>query len=343
MDRRTWMVSLLAGSLARVGRCADAREDLIPKDVLAEAASVAAAARRNRLRPVGASGSAHYLAIGDADRAFRTEVLKTCEAHFQDFLDHFRRKGFPLVEPADRMTVVTLLDPVSYAKYVGEPLASLSGGVYQPGSNRIVVYDQGHSGAEFRVPWRMDDSPWVARMTCLSHEVTHQLTFNTGLLNRWGDAPRCIQEGLAMYGELRSSEGRGAIGQLHYKGLDDLWSRMRMGTKWIPLSHLIVDDNALRKGLYDTPERALDILHAHTLSWLLVHTLLTDRVLVPRFRAYLKAIYGREDRRHRLADAEAHLGPLDQLERAVQRLARRTPRAAAFAAKAESRPAVPGR
>src|SRR3954470_118377 len=118
MDRRTWMASLLAGGLTRAGRCEDARGGLIAGEIQDEAASVKAAAKRSKLRPVAESRSEHYLAIGDADPAFRTEVLKTSEAHFRDFLGHFRRKGFPLVEPVSRMTVVTLLDPVSYAKYV---------------------------------------------------------------------------------------------------------------------------------------------------------------------------------------------------------------------------------
>ena len=51
-------------------------------------------------------------------------------------------------------------------------------------------------------------------MITLSHEATHQLTFNTGLLNRKGDVPMCIAEGLAVYGEIRSGPGRNEPGRI---------------------------------------------------------------------------------------------------------------------------------
>ena len=44
-------------------------------------------------------------------------------------------------------------------------------------------------------------------MPTLVHEATHQLSFNTGLLNREGDTPLCIVEGLGTYGESRDSIG----------------------------------------------------------------------------------------------------------------------------------------
>jgi hypothetical protein len=343
IDRRAWLATLLAGCLSRPTRGDEAAPPL-RNELKGEAKSVEAIAKRRNLGPVRSNRSANYLAIGDADDAYRAGVLKTCEAHFKEYLEHFRRKGFPLLKPANRLTVVTLCDRYSYAKYVGESLAATSGGAYLPDANRIVVFDQGHFGWESRVPWRVDEDPLDAGLRCLSHEATHQLTFNTGLLNRWGDAPRCIKEGLGMYGELRRLDGRSAIGQLQHERLDDLWSPMRrLGSRWMPLPYLFVADDALEWQKGDTAQRVFDVIHAKTMSWLLVHYLLTDKAMIPRFRAYLAAIYDRKDRSHRLADAEAHLGPLDQLERAVQHYARQSPRVSAFATKAKPRSAAPDR
>ena len=77
----------------------------------------------------------------------------------------------------------------------------------------------------------------------LAHEGTHQLTFNTGLLNRQGDAPRAVVEGIALYGETRSLHGHGAPGQINGTRLDDL-AHIQRREKWISATDLLTDDAA---------------------------------------------------------------------------------------------------
>ena len=68
----------------------------------------------------------------------------------------------------------------------------------------------------------------------LAHEATHQLTFNTGLLNPRGDVPVSIIEGLACYGETRRLRGRNEPGLLNSPRLDDL-AHVQRRAKWISI------------------------------------------------------------------------------------------------------------
>jgi Protein of unknown function (DUF1570) len=76
----------------------------------------------------------------------------------------------------------------------------------------------------------------------LAHEATHQLTFNTGMLNRRGDVPRSIAEGLADYGEVRKTTGPSAPGQLHRQNLFILVDARRTDIPWYPVAQLLADD-----------------------------------------------------------------------------------------------------
>src|SRR5436305_425890 len=61
-----------------------------------------------------------------------------------------------------------------------------------------------------------------SNLETLTHEATHQLTFNTGLLDRRSDLPFCIVEGLAMYSERRRLTGRSEPGQINLRRLEEL-------------------------------------------------------------------------------------------------------------------------
>ena len=61
-----------------------------------------------------------------------------------------------------------------------------------------------------------------SNMETLTHEATHQLCFNTGLLEREADIPTSIVEGLAMYCERRRLFGRSEPGQPNLRRLEEL-------------------------------------------------------------------------------------------------------------------------
>ncbi len=147
----------------------------------------------------------------------------------------------------------------------------------------------------------------------LIHETIHILCYNTGMLTRQKEVPACISEGLATYGELWRSKGRGKIGGMNGERLRALVGARDVGAAWIPISNLLAKDALFEKD--DTAQVA------YAEAWLLVHYLL-QRESLPRFRAYLAKLPESATAADRLKCAEAELGSLQALDKEVLRHAR---------------------
>jgi hypothetical protein len=304
VDRR----SLLKGALAAWAgaTCRAGEPDPSQSDEDQERRAVAAIAANAGLRAFGTTRSAHYLGVGDTSEAFRSLTLRNCEAVAADYLDHFQSRGFKVAMPATRLTVVILTDDRSRAAFgigvrgfsIDMTRGVIPPGHYEPQTNRAIVGL--HVGTN-KVGEQLG-------LRLLTHEVTHQLTFNTGLLDRRGDVPRSIMEGFAEYGAVRKTGRQIAPGHLH----ENLWTLLkarRSRTPWYPIAQLLADD---RPFLLDSFKPCQ--LLAYSQAWLLIHCLMNDRSRGERFRAYLEAIRPRTDQEHRLDDAEKHLGNLDRLD-----------------------------
>ena len=264
---------------------------------------------KDKIGPLAKVRSDHYVAIGDAAHGFMRVILQDCEQLARDYLSHFRHHGFAVHAPDGPLIVVMYQDDRSFRKFfrfqgpAGSPIPS---GIYERKSNVLHVFD-----------WR--NVPMAPRashrnMQTLSHEGTHQLAFNTGLLRRDGDTPLCIIEGLGTYGEARQTIGASDLGRLNLERMDDLARRQRQ-IPWIPLRDLLTQDQILRAG------SAARVLLAYAQSWLLVHYLIKEPAVSPRFRDYLKAISLRDKPDHRIEDAQAHLGDVNKLDAELRRYA----------------------
>jgi Protein of unknown function (DUF1570) len=303
--------SLLTGALAAwVGASCRAGEPAQSQNEEdQERRQVEAIAAKAGLRSFGTTRSSHYLGIGDASDTFQSLTLRDCEALAADYLDYYQSQGFKVAMPAGRLTVIILTDERSLTAFNrdGRSQTSLTEanrlttvpGRYNSHTNRLVVLDL-HAVTSRRTG--------LLNLQLLAHEATHQLTFNTGLLNRRGDVPHSVGEGLAQYGEIRKTTGRTAPGQLHLRNLNTLATARRMDTPWYPVAQLLADD---RPFLLDSFARLKNLAYAQ--AWLLIDYLMKDRSRLERFRAYLEAIRPRIDPEYRLDDAEKHLGDLDRL------------------------------
>src|SRR5262245_49195597 len=108
LGRRAWLTGALAAGWL-VGRRARSDEPPGPAgDERRDEEMIREAARKAGLKGVGATRSAHYLAVGDAPEGFRALTLRDCEALARDFLEHYKARGFEVEPPGRRMTVVTL-------------------------------------------------------------------------------------------------------------------------------------------------------------------------------------------------------------------------------------------
>ena len=132
------------------------------------------------------------------------------------------------------------------------------------------------------------------------------------LLNPRAGHLRGIVEGLAIYGETYRPDGTAALGQIHQERLQYLSRRLRQGARWITAEEILSDNSP-----FAGPSEAI-ICQAYAQSWLLIHYLLTEPALTPRFRFYLSA-YNRGDPSRRLDDALRHLGSLTRLDQAARR------------------------
>jgi hypothetical protein len=274
-----------------------------PGDVLRRAE---AKARQVTSRPLHTVQSAHYQAIGDAAPAFIKLTLSDCEQIALDYRNHFRARGFPVDLQDHRLSVIVFVDERPFLKFAeNAPPGTI--GFYSRPANWLVLFD-------FRNVPMYPGASGQSNMETVTHEATHQLTFNTGLLDRRDDIPLCIVEGLAMYGERRRLTGRSEPGQVNLRRLDEL-AHVQRRLSWISLSELLASDTAWFGRGED--RRAL----GYAESWVLVYHLMTDPTRLPQFRDYLRAIRGRKDRARRLEDARAHFGDLDQLDRELRRTA----------------------
>ncbi len=309
VTRRSLLTGALAAWAGISGRAGEPDHPQSEEDQ--ERRAIEAIMGKAGLRSIGTTRSPHYLGIGDTSESFRSLTLQDCEAVAADYLDYYRSQGFEVAMPSRRLIVVILADESSLAAFNGDrrwqkkpaeakPLPVVPGH-YETHSNRIVLLDM-HA-----VAYR---GAGPATLRHIAHEATHQLTFNTGLLNRVGDVPHSIGEGLAQYGEIRKASGRTAPGRLHLHNLGVLSASRRQGTPCYPIAQLLADDRPFVLGSFT---RLQSLAYAE--AWLLIDYLMTDRTRLAGFRAYLEAIRPRVDPEHRLDDAERHLGDLDRLDR----------------------------
>lgn len=310
-SRRQWLLGALVAAVGRSARGGAGAEG--PADPSDELAPVFAKARALKLSGFRSSRTEHYAGAGDAPDAYRDMALRICESLGKVYRQVFTDKGFPAEFPDRRLTVVTLKDRTSYAAYLGESPGEDVGGHYDVDANQLVIFD-------FQADSK-DRAPNARRVNTftLVHEALHQLTFNTGLLDRRGDVPVAVSEGLATYGELwQHTNQRATLGVVSKYRLQVFLNQAEAAVDWIPFATLLTDD-----GLFEAEQAQL----AYAESWVFVHYFLKTPSKLPAFRAYLAAIRARRDRSHRLEDATQHLGELAVLNRELRKYAMRSLRA----------------
>ena len=218
LDRRDWLRMLLGGAIGvgagtTTGRSAQtpapSSERPVPEKGPAKPAPTPAeevALVRDKLDqakigPINVVHSAHYVAVGDAPKGFMGTILADCEQLVADYFRYFGARGFRLRQPDRPLIAVIFRDDRSFGKYFRLPPlldAAAKGraqqaGIYDRKTNVLHIFD-----------WRnVPIQPRASHlnMETLAHEGTHQLTFNTGILNREGDTPLCIVEGLEPTGK----------------------------------------------------------------------------------------------------------------------------------------------
>lgn len=240
-----------------------------------------------------------YVAIGTAPNDFMQGALTLCEGLADDFLDHFRAREFQVQAPTARMTIVALSHHDEFNRFLRTDLPADVTGIYEIGSNYLALYD-GRSGSPAGAQAERANS------ITLFHEATHQLTFNTGLLDHNADIPLAFLEGLAMYGEVRRPRGRTKIGAVNRERLGVLVGELRQGRTLLPIADLIRTDAPFTE--------ASTVQLAYAQAWLMIYSLMRNSQAAERLRTYLNAFDSAQPVRSRVELARDCLGELDQLD-----------------------------
>lgn len=266
--------------------------------------AVEARARQAGIGPLHQTRTNLYLGAGDAAPDFQALALNLCEALAKDFIKHFLDRAFDVHLPQKRLTVVILANPDSFASFLGQNPGEQVRGIYDLDADWLVMCDSRGIGGPLAER---------ANTVTLFHEATHQLCFHANLLERAGDIPLLISEGLATYGETRRPDGRTRVGAVNHERLAVLRNLARSGAALTTTTDLITQDALLNR-----PETQQV---AYAQAWLLIHWHMQKTERQRRLAAYLTAIRTRRDPSKRLDDARAHLGDLNELDAELKRYA----------------------
>jgi hypothetical protein len=285
--------------------------------------------REHKLAAFVRYDSKRFTALSNAGDGFTVQRLRQCEVMYDQFYRHFRRKGFTLQAPAQKLMLAVFDSPAGFDAYLGRKTSTTLTGVYHPISNRLVLYDLGRnrqllaerdqalkqrrkiasdlhrSRYTETVERVIQDAAREATVGTTMHEVAHQLSFNCGLLNRAGDVPLWLAEGLACYCEATEQGDWQALGAPNPLRIGDLQKALAGRGQLIPFRTLLTSDAWRDDG------RAL---LGYAQSWALFRLLMQERPKA--LHNYLTSIHPRRTPDRRLTDfAEAFGADLASLER----------------------------
>lgn len=282
-----------------------------------------------------------YVIAYDTSREYAEWVSSLLEGLQKVLVRYWKRQKIELHDPKFPLPIVIHRTQAAYnAASRADGVGQGAIGYYHMGTNRVRMYDltgadalrvQGGarrgSMAEIK---RMLSTPAAEPLVAtIVHEATHQVCFNTGLMQRYANLPIWYVEGMAVYFEAPkagSSRGWRGIGQVNHRRLATFrrnlpkWNASRLPT-------LIGSDKPLRD-----PRTGGE---AYADAWALNYYLIKKR---PKdYTAYVQMMSEREPfevqpadqsesaaMKERLEDFEEHFGPVTELQaemlRAMSRL-----------------------
>ncbi len=141
------------------------------------------------------SGVGHYLVVHPAGK--RDQWAPRFEELYRSFIHYFSARGWQLSEPRFPLIAVIYpreIDFMQQAVREGAPHSPGILGYYSPLTNRILMFDASTTDRGW---------DWTTNASTIIHEAAHQTAFNTGVHDRFADAPRWVVEGLGTMFEAR--------------------------------------------------------------------------------------------------------------------------------------------
>ena len=254
--------------------------------------------------------SAHYVLLhdtGDAKvgrkRQTRAETrIELLETVYEAYFMKFAMDGVVLEPPKQHMMILLFGEEKTFLRYatVLSPELKMAAGFWSPKDNIGVFYDQGTSRmmkvlTEIAKDMQKDKQKYrgtavskdfaqlansldllikvakeEADIEVVSHEATHQLAGNTGIMPRNKIGARWAHEGLASYFETPAGAGWGGIGAVNQTRLAD-YHIISRDPKRTPLE-LVVSD-----GLFYVATTQEEAVEAYGQAWALTYFLMETR------------------------------------------------------------------
>lgn len=254
--------------------------------------------------------SAHYVLLhdtGDAKvgrkRQTRAETrIELLETVYEAYFMKFAMDGVVLEPPKEHMMILLFGEEKTFLRYATllSPELKMAAGFWSPKDNIGVFYDQGTSRmmkvlTEIAKDMQKDKQKYrgtavskdfaqlansldllikvakeEADIEVVSHEATHQLAGNTGIMPRDKIGARWAHEGLASYFETPAGAGWGGIGAVNQTRLAD-YHIISRDPKRTPLE-LVVSD-----GLFYVATTQEEAVEAYGQAWALTYFLMETR------------------------------------------------------------------
>ncbi len=231
------------------------------------------------------------------------ERLELLETVYEAFLMRFWSAGVELEIPQERLKVVLFHEHSDYLAFATSisPSLSSTAGFYDPKSNIAFFFDQGthesYEGLKALLEIYEDNVETLRRsgvpagdavrsaetlgllvqveqekedIEVVSHEGTHQLAANTGLLPRDVMVPSWVHEGLATYFESPEEASWAGFGTVNETRLE-WYSALAKGDREHSNVDYIVGDE-----IFDLAASHGSVLHAYGQAWALTHFLMEN-------------------------------------------------------------------
>ncbi len=331
---------------ATVRRLLDARKKV--KQPLGDSAGIEKTLRASTgLSSLKVEISSHYVLLHDTSerkigRKTRAQArIELLEMVYESYFMKFALDGIVLEPPKEHMMVLLFAEEKEFHRYASllSPELKMAAGFWSPKDNISVFYDQGTTpGMKLltSVAEEMQKTKLKARGTAISqdmahlansfeliikvareesdievvsHEATHQLAGNSGLLSRGKIGARWAHEGLASYFETPAGAGWGGIGAVNQTRLADY--RIVANDPRRNNLELVVSDR-----LFYTARSQDQAVEAYGPAWALTYFLMETRF--EKLVAYYRVCSQFEDdfsQSHRVGAFTEIFGDLESLER----------------------------
>jgi Protein of unknown function (DUF1570) len=305
---------------------------VVDSDARSFSAAMVHLAQEHHLPPMSQYDTPHFIGLSNAEEDFTRAQLRNCEAMYSVFFEHFRQKGFEVKEPEGKLAVAIFDSQAGFEAYLSRKVSPLIRGFYQIDTNRFVMYDYGQNDAYVSLQRRADrqgskidglfdrqrylesvhrrtqDFRNDANTSTVMHEVSHQLAWNCGLLNREAETPPWVSEGMACYCESTAFGVWQGIGEPNAERLHDLATLAKTG-ELLSVRELVSSNRWLTAGM---DRRRL--LGCYAQSWTLFRMLMEDEPAA--MRNYLRSVYQeRTTERSLIHFQQAFGGDLAKLDR----------------------------